>query len=88
MRRGVTGGVVAPLLGSGAAPQKFFLVLIFQWVDLPMVLCMGLHMVLGYDGFRPLVFCRSDQGNYSYVLIQGLCMLRHVYICVVTLKGI
>ena len=56
-----------------------------------MVLCMGFHMVFGYDGFRPLVFCRSGQGNYGYVpglMDWGLCMLQHVYICVVTLKGI
>ena len=39
-----------------------------------MVLCMDLHMVLGHDGFRPLVFCRSNQGNYDYVLIQGYGM--------------
>ena len=25
----------------------------------------------GHDGFFPLLFCRSGQGNYGYVLIQG-----------------
>ena len=43
----------------------------FLWADPPMVLCISLHMVLGDDGFRPLVFFRSGQGNYDYVLIQG-----------------
>ena len=43
----------------------------FGCVDPPMVFCMVLHMVFGYDGFRPLVFCSSGQGNYGYVLILG-----------------
>ena len=66
--RGVTGGAAAPPVGvRGSAPKIFFV-----WgADPPMVLCMALHMVLGYDGFRPLVFCRFGQGNYGYVLIQG-----------------
>ena len=43
----------------------------FRWEDPPMVLCMGLHMVLGHDGFLPIVFCRSGKGNYGYVLIYS-----------------
>ena len=68
---GHRGGDTPPYQGSGQCPGKFVLVLILQWADLPMVLCMGLHMVLGHDGFWPLVFCTSSQGNYGYVLIQG-----------------
>ena len=84
-RGGVTGGEIATPVccvghnvwgggsptcwGLGQCPGIFFLVLIFRWADLPMVLCMFLHMVFGYDGFRPLVFCRSSQGNYGYVII-------------------
>ena len=69
---GVTGGAVAPLIrGPAQRTGKKNLVLIFWCADPPMVLCMGLHMVLGHDGFRPLVFCRFGQGNYGYVLIQG-----------------
>ena len=46
-------------------------VIFFPRLVTPMVLCMILHMVLGYDGIYPLVFSRSGQGNYGYVLIQG-----------------
>ena len=80
MRGGVTGGGDSPPMyivsgttggsqGGRQYPGKNLLVLIFRWADPPMVFCMGLHMVLGHDGFRPLVFCRSGQGNYDYVLI-------------------
>ena len=63
-------GAAAPLFGvQGSVLRKKKLDPIFWWADLPMVLCMGLHMVLGHDGFWPLVFCRSGQGNYGYVLI-------------------
>jgi len=36
-----------------------------------MVLHMGLKDGFGNDAFLRMVFCRSDQGNYGYVLIQG-----------------
>jgi len=36
-----------------------------------MVLCMGFSHGYGNDGFLRMVFCRSDQGNYDYVIIQG-----------------
>ena len=42
-----------------------------RWADLPMFLCMGFADGFGHDGFLSMVFCRSDQGYYSYVLIQG-----------------
>ena len=66
-------GVTTPLFEVGGRAPGFFFFLdpIFWWANLPMVLCMGLHMVLGHDGFQPLVFCRSIQGNYGYVLIQS-----------------
>ena len=61
-----------PLLGSGAAPRRKLFWCADPLISGPThVLCMILHMVLGYDGFRPLVFCKSGQGNYGYVLIQG-----------------
>jgi len=40
-----------------------------RWVDIPMVLCMVFAHGFGHDGFMPMVFHRSDQGNYNYVLI-------------------
>ena len=48
---------------------------------------------LGHDSFLPMVFCRSSQGNYCYVLIQGYGLgfmndLACIYICIVKLKGI
>ena len=46
-----------------------------------MVLCMGLHIVLGHDGFQPLVFFRSGQGNYGYV---RTC----IYVCCNTERNI
>ena len=41
-----------------------------RWVDLPMALCMGFAHGFWNDGFLPMVFCKSTQGNYGYVLIQ------------------
>ena len=70
--QGFKGGRVAPCAGFGTKPQeKKKIGPYFRWTDPPMVLCMGFHMVLEHDGFWPLVFCRSGQGNYGYVLIQG-----------------
>ena len=66
----------------------FFFGPYIRWEDLPMVLCMDFAHGFGCDGFRSMVFCRFGQGNYDYVLIHGSWMLQHVYICIVTLKGI
>jgi len=32
---------------------------------------MGFSHRFGHDGFLPIEFCRSSQGNYGYVLIQS-----------------
>lgn len=70
---------VAPLHGVyGSTPRIFFLYICRTkdggstqrwWVNLPMVLCMGVAHGFGHVGFLPKVFCRSGQGSYGYVLI-------------------
>ena len=42
-----------------------------RWADLPMVLCMDFAQGFGHDVFLSMVFYRSGQGNYDYVLIHG-----------------
>ena len=80
--RGITGGphpppvgrfqgVVVPYTGSRAVPWEFFLGPYIRLADPPMLLCMGFSHSFGHDGFLPMVLCRSGQGNYNYVLIQG-----------------
>ena len=36
-----------------------------------MVFCMDFVHGFGHDAFLSMVFCRSGQGTYGYVLIQG-----------------
>ena len=62
-----TTKAIAPPIGVwGSAPENFF-GLIFRWVDSPMVLCMGLHMVSGYDGFQPLYFVDIVKGTMIFL---------------------
>jgi len=61
--RGVTGGA--------QCPRYFFFGPYIRWANLPMVLCMDFAYGFGHDGFIPMVFCRSGQGNYGYVIIKG-----------------
>jgi len=74
-----------PRTGSSVALAEFFFFYadpIIAGADprmgayLPMVLCMGFahgfwHDGFGHDGFLPMVFCKSNQGNDSYVLFKG-----------------
>jgi len=56
-------------MGSGVAVREFFFGPYIRWIDLPMVLCMDFTHGFGHDGFLSIVFSRSSQGNYNYVLI-------------------
>jgi len=57
-------------MGPRAALQEFFFGPYIRWADLLMVLCMDFSHGFGHDGFLSMVFYRSSQGNYGYVLIQ------------------
>ena len=54
---GSQGGGSPPCQGPRQHPNENFWSLISSGRSAPIVLCMVLYMVLGYDGFRPLIFC-------------------------------
>ena len=42
-----------------------------RWANLPIVLCMDFTHGFGHDDFLSMVFCRSSQVNYGYVVIHS-----------------
>ena len=61
--------VILFLGASRQYPGKFLFKPYIRWADLAIVLCVHFAHGFGHDGFLPMVYCRSGQGNYDYVLI-------------------
>ena len=67
----VARGSSPPLQGLGQRPRKF-VSLDPILVDEPTYgFVQGFVLGFGHDGFMLVVSCRSGQGNFDYVLIQG-----------------
>ena len=73
---GVTGVVVPPYVvpstaggswGATNPPVEGYSYI--RWVNLPLILCVDFAHGFGHNGFMSMVFCRSGQENYVYVLI-------------------